>query len=224
MKLPSDLLGLTCVGFEKTDPIDGGLAKAATDIKRAVAAFPSTPVEPVVMEGLTEVLRVFLPEVQAALGAAHVGFHCWVVDPRFEPPRLVRVARARTSQKNRLDRVYAEGEGVIGEVWRTASSAKVDFRQNPYATATADEWRAFGSTVQLGMSHELLTESRERHRAIGATPIKSDLRSGSRVLGCLSYNVGPNIDTVGYAPRDAEVEFILDKVAELVRIILQSTI
>lgn len=224
MKLPSDLLGLTCVAFEKTDSIDRGLERAVTDIKRAVAAFPSTPVDPVVMEGLSEVLQVFLYELQAALGARDVGFHCWVVDPRFVPARLVRVARARTSQRNRLDRVYAEGEGVIGEVWRTASSAKVDFRQNPYATATPDQWAVFGPPVRLGMSHQLLTESRERYRAIGATPIKSDLRSGSGVLGCLSYNVGPNIDNVGYAPCDAQVEFILDKVAELVRIILQSTI
>lgn len=223
-KVPSDLYGLTCVGFERTDPVSDGLGEAITEIRRVVATLPLEVVEPELAVRLEAVLRAFLGDLQEAIGATpQLGFHGWVVDPRLHPPRLVRVARSRTSPKARLGKDFAEGEGIVGECWRTMMPLHLDFDEEPYKSATQSTWDDFGPSVRKGMSFELLQTSRERYRAVGATPLISEVPSGNRFLGCLSYNVGPNISAVTFRPRLPDVEMVLDRAAEVFRIVLEST-
>lgn len=224
-KIPSDLFGLTCVGFSRTDPANEGVEAACLEVKRVVSAFSLDVIEQDFGLRLEGVLRAFLGDLQGALGAPpQLGFHVWVVDQRVEPPMLVRVARSRTSPKAPLGKEFAEGEGIVGECWRTAAPVYVDFSEEPYRTINESSWIDFGPGARKGMSYELLTRSRERYRVVGATPLISDLSTGARVLGCLSYNVGPNVSAFDLDPHLIAVENVLDKAAEVVRIILESHI
>lgn len=223
-KVPTDLYGLTCVGFERTDPPAIGIEVACREVKRVVTAFSLDSVDQELALRLEGVLRAFLGDLQEAMGAPPLlGFHIWVLDHRLQPPKLVRVARSRTSPKAPLGKEFVEGEGIVGECWRTAAPVNINFAEEPYKSVTESNWNDFGPGVRKGMSYDLLTRSRERYRAVGATPIISDLSSGTRFLGCLSYNVGPNISAVDYNPSLIEVERVLDKAAEVIRIVLDAS-
>lgn len=222
-KVASDLFGLTCIGFSRTEQVDEGIASAVVQIKRVVNGFALGTVDSQVALRLEQVLRAFIGDLQQALGSpTQIGFHVWVVDERLEPPKLVRVARSRTSPKAPLGKEFAEGEGVTGECWRTAAAVYVDFNEEPYRSVAEGSWAEFGAGVRKGMSFDLLGSSRERYRAIGATPVISELATGNRVLGCLSYNVGPNVDALTLNADLHEIEKVLDRVAEVVRIVLNS--
>lgn len=222
-KMPSDLFGLTCVGFERTSALSEGLTDAATAIRRAASEFSLDVIDADVAQRLEAILRAFLYELQETMGAtAALGFHLWLVDERVTPPQLVRVARNRTSPKAPLGKKFAQGEGVVGECWRTQSAVSVDFGEEPYRSMKEAGWRDFGPGARKGMSFELLEASRERYRLVGATPIVSDLATGARFLGCLSYNVGPNVDAVNLVRNPSVVERVLDRVVEVVRIVLES--
>lgn len=222
-KLPSDLFGLTCVGFERTTPMADGLRGAATEIKRVAESFPLDVIDAELAFRLEGILRTFLADLQEAMGsAAPLGFHLWLVDQRTSPPVLVRIARSRTSPKAPLGKHFVKGEGIVGECWRSAAAVSVDFSEKPYRSIMEAEWREFGQSARRGMSFELLQTSRERYRLAGATPVISALSSGNRFLGCLSYNVGPNVDAASPAPNALAVEKVLDRVVEVVRIVLES--
>lgn len=222
-KMPSDLLGLTCVGFEKTSPPDEGIQAAAIEIRRAAEGFSLDVIDPDVARGLEDILRAFLADLQDAMGTtAALGFHVWVVDERISPAALVRVARTRTSPKAQLDKQFFQGEGIVGECWRTASAVRVDFAEEPYKSIKKTEWEEYGPGVRRGMSYELLETSRERYRVTGATPVMSSISTGTRFLGCLSYNVGTNVRTTAASPDYQAVEKVLDRAVEVVRIVLES--
>lgn len=222
-KTPSDLFGLTCVGFTHTDPIADGIAEAIVEIRRVINGFSLDVVEQKVALSLEKVLQAFIHELAVALGSpSRIGFHVWVVDRRVEPPKLVRVARSRTAPKAMLRKDFVEGEGVAGECWRTASAVHVDFSEEPYRSINEKAWREFGPGARKGMSFELLEQSRERYRVVGATPVISQLSTGAKLLGCISYNVGPNVDAFDVVSDAVEVESILDRVSEVVRIILEA--
>lgn len=223
VKMPSDLFGLTCVGFTRTDPPSEGIDAASVEIKRVVGEFSLDVVDQDLAFSLEAILRAFLGDLQEALDAQiNIGFHAWVVDQRVDPPRLVRVARSRTSPKAPLGKEFVEGEGITGECWRTVAPVYIDFSEEPYRSIGEKSWNEFGQGVRKGMSFELLAQSRERYRVVGATPLISDLSSGTRFLGCLSYNIGPNVDAFDLAPRMAAVEKVLDRAVEVVRVILES--
>lgn len=222
VKMPSDLFGLTCVGFTKTAPAADGLSGAVTEIRRVVGGYSLGAVDPDVAQSIEEILRTFLGDLQGALSNhPNVGFHAWVIDERSSPPLLVRVARSRTSPKAQLGVAFAEGEGLVGECWHTASPIYVDFSEEPYRSATEATWSEYGAGVRKGMSFELLRASRERYRVIGVSPLISTLSSGTRFLGCISYNVGPNADAFAVTPDVVAVERVLDRVAEVIRIVLE---
>lgn len=222
-KLPTDLLGLTCVGFERTSPVTDGIQTAATDLRLAAQGFSLDVIDPEVSRGLEDILRAFLSDLQEAIGATgSLGFHVWVVNERTSPPVLVRVARTRTSPKAQLAKEFLQGEGIVGECWRTATSVRVDFGEEPYKSIREAEWQEFGPGVRRGMSYGLLETSRERYWITGATPVMSSIASGTRFLGCLSYNVGP-VTSASAAPPDYQlVERVLDRAVEVVRIVLES--
>jgi hypothetical protein len=222
-KMPTDLFGLTCVGFKRTSPVADGLQSTATEIKRVAQSFSLDVIDPDVARGLEDILRAFLADLQEAMGSAvPLGFHVWVVDERSSPPLLVRVARSRTSPKAQLAKEFQQGEGLVGECWRTATAVRVDFSEEPYKSIKEAEWKDFGPSVRRGMSHELLETSRERYRLTGATPVMSSITTGTRFLGCLSYNVGPNVDAAAPSPNYQAVEKVLDRAVEVVRIVLES--
>jgi hypothetical protein len=222
-KVPSDLFGLTCVGFTRSDPLESGLAQALVDVRRVVDSFTLDVVSAEVAGRLDDALKVFLNDLHSALGAtAQVGFHVWVKDSKSTPPRLVRVARGRTSPKAPLAKSYVEGEGITGECWRTGSQVFVDFSQEPYRSVNQTTWESFGPVATKGMDFQSLEVSRERHRAVGATPIVSSLSSGAEFLGCLSYNIGPNVDAFDFKADMRTVENVLDKAVEVMRIILEA--
>lgn len=222
-KMPTDLLGLTCVGFEKTEPVADGIAAAGTEIKRAAQGFSLDVIDPEVSRGLEDVLRAFLSDLQEAIGAAvPLGFHVWVVDERTTPPVLVRVARTRTSPKAQLAKEFQQGEGIVGECWRTVTAVRVDFSEEPYKSIKETEWKEFGPGVRRGMRFELLETSRDRYWLTGATPVMSSIATGTRFLGCLSYNVAPVVPAAPSSPDYQAVEKVLDRAVEVVRIVLES--
>ena len=222
-KMPSDLFGLTCVGFDRSKPAAGGVAAAALQIQRVVGTFAVEVLEQHISDSLQQVLRTFIGDLQEALGSPpQIGFHVWVVDERLDPPRLIRVARSRTTPKAMLGTEFAFGEGITGECWRTASSVYVDFSEEPYRSIKEGDWDEFGLGVRKGMSYGLLDKSRSRYRAVGAAPLISDISSGSRFLGCLSYNIGQNVPGLDKETRFLDVEKVLDRACEVVRIILES--
>lgn len=222
VKTPSDLFGLTCVGFTKTAQLGDGLSDAIIEIRRVVGGYSLGAVDSEVAQSIEEVLRTFLGDLQSALSNhPNVGFHAWVVDEKLSPPLLVRIARSRTSPKAQLGVVFAEGEGLVGECWRTASPVYVDFSEEPYRSSTEETWNSFGAGVRKGMSFELLRASRERYRVVGVSPLISTLSTGTRFLGCISYNVGPNADAFAVTPDVVAVDSVLDRVAEVIRIVLE---
>lgn len=220
-RLPSDLFGLTCVGFSRSEPLKERLAPAAVEIRRVIQGLPMEVLDPELMQSLEDVLDAFIGDLQEALGSPpRVGLHLWVIDQRLTPPRLVRVARSRTVPKAPLDKEFAKGEGVVGECWRTATAVAVDYSEEPYRSIQETEWNDFGAGVRRGMDYPLLSRSRERYRIVGATPVISSLSSGTQFLGCLSYNVGPNVDALGTNSRPLDLEILLDRCVEIVRILL----
>jgi predicted nucleotide-binding protein len=221
--VPSDLFGLTCVGFTRSEPLTTGLTAAITEIRRVVAEYSLDAIEPEVAQRIEEVLRTFIGDLQRALSNhPNVGFHAWIIDAKLSPPRLVRIARSRTSPKAQLAIGFSKGDGLVGECWRTGSPIYVDFSEEPYRSASREIWEDYGPGVRKGMSFELLRASRERYRFIGVAPIISTLSTGTRFLGCVSYNVGPNAGAFAVNPDLAAVEGVLDRVAEVIRIVLES--
>lgn len=222
VKVPSDLFGLTCVSFTKAEPAEDGLKEAADEIKTLVAHVSAETVSRQTADALEAILRTFMSDLQDSVGAPSMGFHVWVVDHRLDPPRLVRVARSRTMPKAQDDRSYAEGEGVVGECWRTGVPAYVDFTQEPYKSVTRATWEAYGPDARLGMSFEMLDQSRVRHLAVGASPIRSSIGSHSDFLGCLSFNANRGLREPSELNRvRARTEEVLDRASELCRIVLE---
>ncbi len=223
-KLPSDLFGLTCVGFEKTDPLEVGLTEAVRELRSVLSQLSTDTVDPEAAQRLDELLQTFIGDVQNAVGgSSRLGFHLWLVDQRQAPPRLVRVARSRIQPKAQLHQEYAEGVGIIGECWRTRAAIHVDLSNEPYASASANEWEAVASVSRQGMDFQLLELSRKRYRLIGAAPIISSIRTGSQFLGCLSYNVGPNLKAVSEGIDLEDLDVVLDRAVEVVRIFLEGS-
>jgi len=219
-KVPSDLYGLTFLRFEGTET--ASIAAAAEQAADIFIGLPDSPVDETVARDLDGILGVYLYDLATALGRAEsVGVHVWLVDERATPPRLVRVARSRTTPKAHKDARFSEGEGIVGECWRIGSSLFVDFTERPYSDAESAAWEEFGPSVRRGMSFGQLAESRRRFRLIGAAPIVSRNTSGSRFLGCISYNVGHGVLEAKDPVNMPELEKILDRAVEVVRVILE---
>ena len=222
-KLPSDMLGLTCIGFKKSKDATTAISSAADKTKLAVSKFADEVVDRVVADRLEELMRVFIGDLQAAIGVtSDLGLHTWIVDERASPPKLVRVARGRNSPKAALSRQFARGKGLVGHCWSTNMAVFVDLDEEPYASATEAEWKSYGTQVARGMSYSLLVESRSRYRLVGAVPLVSELATGLRFLGCVSYNVGRAVSVEGVTDRVPEVQHVLERAAEVVRIVLES--
>lgn len=218
VKVPSDLHGLTLIGLPSGDK--DGLGKAARKIRDVVCNWPNEVISDSTRIGLTGVLAAFHWQLGEALGTDDSGFHLWLVDERHSPPRLVRVARSRSHPKTLRNREFAKREGIVGECWERGSTVTVDFSENPYRSATEQDWRELGDSVRRGMTYEDLSASRSRYRAIGAVPVVRGIDRGSQFVGCLSYNVGSGAIFGGHT--DA-AERILDQTSEIVRVFLEST-
>lgn len=218
-RVPSDLLGLSCLSFERTDPLESGLIEAARRLSGVAAELARDVVDPGLANSLDQVVRAFLWEFQTALGSHDLGLHVWLVDPRSEPETLLRVARARSSPKAPLGRSYERGNGLVGYCWETGSPVFVDFSQEPYRSATPEAWPTYGAEIRAGMDFSLLQESRERFRVVGVAPIVSHLSSGLRFLGCLSYNVGRSASEG--VQRTIELESAINRTCEIIRILIE---
>ncbi len=222
IRVPSDLFGLTCIGFSRTDPLDEGLGPAVEAIKRSALALPQELVPSEVAGRLEAVLRAFIGELQAAMGvSAGIGLHVWVVDERVDPPLLVRVARTRTAPKSPVWKEFEMGTGIVGECWRTSAAIQVDFDEEPYRSIDESSWKDFGQGARKGMDFEILRHSRERYRLVGAAPMTSNLANGLRFVGCLSYNVSPTAELLDLPTRSLAIEGVLERTTEVARIVIE---
>jgi hypothetical protein len=218
-KLPSDLGGLTVLAFTKTDPPAAGLGPAATRIRDVAAGWRDRPFDVEIADRLERTLRLSLSQIQDLGGLrAEVGLHVFLVDVRTDPPQLVRVARARTSPKSpRPWPPFARGVGVVGTCWLRSESIFVDLT-SPEMQANASEWTSRTEDERFGMTFEMLKQSRQRYKCVGAVPITT-IRGDEGFLGCVSYNLGVAATSVPETFREPVVEGLLDACVELVAIV-----
>lgn len=221
-KLPTDLLGLTCIGFQKSNPIEVTLGPVASRLRSTAVRWASEAIDPDFHERINRLLRIALGRIQAITGVtSDLGIHVYAVDERESPPVLARVGRARSSPKAPRRRDFASGEGITGRCWETASSVHVDFRQEPYASATSEDWERLGIEVRGGMSYDLLDESRKRYSLVAAHPIISQIPAGFGFLGCVAMNLGANSSADPQVLRTPEVERVMDDCVEMIAVLLE---
>jgi predicted nucleotide-binding protein len=221
-KIPSDVLGLTCIPLERTDPLSDGVGVAATEIKDLAQGWRNELLEPFVEEQLTRVLRTYLSEVQKVANIRdHLGIHVFVVDKRSSPYVLKRSARARSSPKSaKLWEPFEKGVGIVGSCWQKGVSVFVDFTKPTFAGATKGRWDRKKDDDKFGMDYEMLDFSRKRSKAVGAVSITT-FEGDGEFLACLSYNLGIRSDADPNLLQANEVEHLMDTAAELVATVLE---
>lgn len=190
LKLPTDVAGLTYVPFRRTKKPKAGVRDAATAIKmvaRGWAAESTLDVQGI--ERVKALLELLIAELRIRSRIeSDFGLHVFLVDRRYDPPQLVRVARQRLSAKSRRERLFAFGEGIVGTSWRDEESVLVDFTSEELQAMSEAEWTT-EHQEKFGMDWTLFDQSRKRYKAVGAVPI-SGIRPGTGFVGCIAYNLG----------------------------------
>ena len=220
VKLPSDVAGLTVLGFRRADRPSASLRAAATRIKDLARAWPAEPPGSDAVARLQRVLEISLGEVQVRTQIeSDLGLHVFVVDWRSEPPELIRLARARSDPKaSTALRPFRRGTGIVGWCWLMSDAVFVDLTSDLYATATPESWTTVTSADRAGMPFSLLERSRQRYKCVGAIPMPRG--PGEEFVGCLSYNLGVDSAAAPDVLDTPEIRRILNRGAELLGLVL----
>ncbi len=220
-KVPSDVAGLTYIPFARTAKPTKGLEAAAKTVRLHAARWSAvSELEMEQRARIEDLLKLLISEVGSRTAIeADFGLHVFVVDQRYQPPQLVRVARSRLTPKAPKRRMFARGEGIVGTCWEREYPVLADFTSEPYASITKKKWSALSNRERLGMDWDLFSESRERYKAVGAIPI-TGFRPGAGFSGCIAYNLGYDSATDVKALREPEVGTLLGFCAEGMAVVL----
>lgn len=220
-KTPTDVAGLTSIPFRRTANPRKGLKRAAQIVRMQAARWSAvSDLEVEQRSRIESLLTLFMSEVRSRTSIkTDFGLHVFIVDRRYEPPQLVRVARERLTPKALRRRLFARGEGIVGTCWEREIPVLADFTAAPFASMTKKKWSALRKRERLGMDWELLVESRERYKAVGAIPI-TGFRPGAGFAGCIAYNLGLDSESDVVALKGADVARVLGLCAEGMAVVL----